>query len=198
LSLIFTNQEEFSGLFTFRFCFERKILCFYSCANTCLHILFNFYFTYMTLFQDLIAENIRLRARVGVLEEAVATLETRLAEATATTGLWQYLLAGMGAALVVELLARPIWVRCTGRQFPLDRVLDKVVSPVVERALAASHLAWARLLAATIYVLRRRRSETVEVGVDNLTLLLIKTCLKEKESFPVRYMRLLPHNLKIW
>ena len=122
----------------------------------------------MTLFQDLIAENIRLRARVGVLEEAVATLETRLAEATATTGLWQYLLAGMGAALVVELLARPIWVRCTGRQFPLDRVLDKVVSPVVERALAASHLAWARLLAATIYVLRRRRSETVEVGVDSI------------------------------
>ena len=133
------------------------------------YIFFDFYFTYMTLFQDLIAENIRLRARVGVLEEAVATLETKLAEATATTGLWQYLLAGMGAALVVELLARPIWVRCTGRQFPLDRVLDKVVSPVVERALAASHLAWARLLAATIYVLRRRRSETVEVGVDNLT-----------------------------
>jgi hypothetical protein len=118
-----------------------------------------FYFTYRSLFQDLIADNIRLRARVEVLEEA------KLAEATATTGLWQYLLAGMGGALVLELLARPVWIRCTGRQFPLDRVLDRVVSPVVEKALAASHLAWARLLAATIYVLRRRRSETVEVGV---------------------------------
>jgi hypothetical protein len=127
-----------------------------------------FYFTYRSLFQDLIADNIRLRARVGVLEEAVAVLEAKLAEATATTGLWQYLLAGMGGALVLELLARPVWIRCTGRQFPLDRVLDRVVSPVVEKALAASHLAWARLLAATIYVLRRRRSETVEVGVDNL------------------------------
>ena len=38
----------------------------------------------MTLFKDLIAENIRLRARVGVLEEAIAALETKLAEATAT------------------------------------------------------------------------------------------------------------------
>jgi hypothetical protein len=117
------------------------------------------------LFKDLIADNIRLRARIGVLEEAVATLEAKLAEATATTGLWQYLLAGMGGALVLELLARPVWIRCTGRQFPLDRVLDKVVSPVVEKALAASHLAWARLLAAAIFVLRRRRSETIEVGV---------------------------------
>ena len=117
------------------------------------------------LSKDLIADNIRLRARVGVLEEAIATLEARLTEATAATGLWQYLLAGMGGALVLELLARPVWVRCTGRQFPLDRVLDKVVSPVVERALAASHLAWARLLAAAIFVLRRRRSETIEVGV---------------------------------
>jgi hypothetical protein len=119
--------------------------------------------------QDLIADNIWLRARVGVLEEAVATLEARLAEATATTGLWQYLLAGMGTALVLELLARPVWVRCTGRQFPLDRVLDRVVSPVVEKALAASHLAWARLLAATLYILRRRRSETVEVGFNNIS-----------------------------
>ncbi len=101
---------------------------------------------------------------MSVLEETVAALETRLSEATATTGLWQYLLAGMGAALVLELLARPVWVRCTGRQFPLDRVLDRLVSPVVEKALAASHLAWARILAATIYVLRRRRSETVEVN----------------------------------
>ncbi len=116
----------------------------------------------------MIADNIRLRARVGVLEETVAALESKLAEATATTGLWQYMLAGMGAALVVELLARPVWVRCTGRQFPLDQVLDRVVSPVVEKALAASHLAWARLLAATLYVLRRRRSETVEVGVDSI------------------------------
>jgi hypothetical protein len=132
-----------------------------------------FYFTYRSLFQDLIADNIRLRARVGVLEEAVAVLETKLEEATATTGLWQYMLAGVGGALVLELLARPVWVRCTGRQFPLDRVLDKVVSPVVERALAASHLAWARLLAATIYILRRRRSETVEVGVRQHSLLLI-------------------------
>jgi hypothetical protein len=107
---------------------------------------------------------------VGVLEEAVATLEARLAEATAMTGLWQYLLAGMGTALVLELLARPVWVRCTGRQFPLDRVLDRVVSPVVEKALAASHLAWARLLAATLYILRRRRSETVEVGLNSFFL----------------------------
>ncbi len=129
---------------------------------------FKYFISRILFFKDLIADNIRLRARVGVLEEAVATLEAKLAEATVTTGLWQYLLAGMGAALVVELLARPVWVRCTGRQFPLDRVLDKVVSPVVERALAASHLAWARLLAATLYVLRRRRSETVEVGVDSI------------------------------
>ncbi len=136
-------------------------------------IFFDFYFMYMTLFQDLIAENIRLRARVGVLEEAVATLEARLAEATATTGLWQYLLAGMGGALVLELLARPVWIRCTGKPFPLDRVLDRLVSPVVEKALITSHLAWARLLAAALYVLRRRRSETVEVGVYNFTLLLI-------------------------
>jgi hypothetical protein len=78
----------------------------------------------------------------------------------------------MGTALVLELLARPVWVRCTGRQFPLDRVLDRVVSPVVERTLAASHLAWARLLAAAIYVLRRRRSETVEVGVHSILLLI--------------------------
>jgi hypothetical protein len=125
--------------------------------------------------QDLIADNIRLRARVGVLEEAVATLEARLAEATATTGLWQYLLAGMGTALVLELLARPIWVRCTGRQFPLDRVLDRVVSPVVEKALATSHLAWARILAATLYILRRRRSETVEVGVHSILAIYIHT-----------------------
>ncbi len=75
----------------------------------------------------------------------------------------------MGGALILELLARPVLVRCTGRQFPLDRVLDRVVSPVVEKALAASHLAWARLLAATLYVLRRRRSETVEVGKKNYT-----------------------------
>jgi len=129
----------------------------------------------MAPFKDLIAENIRLRARVGILEEAVATLETKLAEATATTGLWQYLLAGMGAALVIELLARPIWIRCTGRQFPLDRVLDRVVSPVVERALAASHLAWARLLAATLFILRRRRSETVEVGVHSILAIYIHT-----------------------
>jgi hypothetical protein len=115
----------------------------------------------------LIADNIRLRARVSVLEDTVAALEAKLAEATATTGLWQYLLAGMGTALVLEQLARPVWVRCTGRQFPLDRVLDRVVSPLVEKALAASHLAWARLLAATLYVLRRRRSETVEVGFNN-------------------------------
>jgi hypothetical protein len=33
---------------------------------------------------------------VSVLEEAVAALEAKLAEATATTDLWQYLLAGMG------------------------------------------------------------------------------------------------------
>jgi hypothetical protein len=52
----------------------------------------------MTLFKDLIAENIRLRARVGILEEAVATLESKLAEATATTGLWQYVLAGVGGS----------------------------------------------------------------------------------------------------
>jgi hypothetical protein len=152
------------------------------CAITCFIFFFKFFISRILLFKDLIADNIRLRARVGVLEEAVATLEAKLAEATATTGLWQYLLAGMGAALVVELLARPVWVRCTGRQFPLDRVLDKVVSPVVERALAASHLAWARLLAATLYVLRRRRSETVEVGVDSILLLLIyilKLCLSE-------------------
>ncbi len=123
---------------------------------------YNFY-SRIWLFKDLIADNIRLRARVGVLEEAVAALESRLAEATATTGLWQYLLAGMGGALVIELLARPVWIRCTGKPFPLDRVLDRVVSPIVEKALAASHLAWARLLAATLYVLRRRRSETVEV-----------------------------------
>jgi hypothetical protein len=120
----------------------------------------------------LIADNIRLRACVSVLEDTVAALEAKLAEATATTGLWQYLLAGMGTALVLELLARPVWVRCTGRQFPLDRVLDRVVSPVVEKALAASHLAWARLLAATLYVLRRRRSETVEVGVIHISYLL--------------------------
>jgi hypothetical protein len=136
--------------------FESEIYCFF------------FYFTYMTLFQDLIADNIRLRARVGVLEEAVATLETKLVEATATTGLWQHMLAGMGGALVLELLARPVWVRCTGRPFPLDQLLDKTVSPIVEKALAASHLAWARILAATLYVLRRRRSETVEVCFNNI------------------------------
>ena len=119
----------------------------------------------MTLSKDLIAENIRLRARVGILEEAVATLESKLAEATATTGLWQYVLAGVGGALVLELLARPVWVRCTGRPYPLDQLLDKTVSPIVERALAASHLAWARILAAALFVLRRRRSETIEVGV---------------------------------
>ncbi len=123
--------------------------------------------------QDLIADNIRLRARVSVLEETVAALEVKLAEATATTGLWQYLLAGMGGALVLELLTRPVWVRCTGRQFPLDRVLDRVVSPVVEKALAASHLAWARLLAATLYILRKRRSETVEVGFNNISYHLV-------------------------
>ncbi len=123
--------------------------------------------------QDLIADNIRLRARVSVLEETVAALEAKLAEATATTGLWQYLLAGMGGALVLELLARPVWVRCTGRQFPLDRVLDRVVSPIVEKALAASHLAWARLLAATLYVLRRRRSETVEVRFNSISYQLV-------------------------
>jgi hypothetical protein len=105
-----------------------------------------------------------LRARVRVLEEAVAALEAKLAEATATTGLWQYLLAGMGGALVLELLARPVWIRCTGRPFPLDQLLDKTVSPIVEKALAASHLAWARILAAALYVLRRRRSESVEVS----------------------------------
>ncbi len=112
----------------------------------------------------MIADNIRLRARVGVLEETVAALEARLAEATATTGLWQYLLAGMGGALMLELLARPVWVKCTGRPYPLDQLLDKTVSPIVERTLAASHLAWARILAAALYVLRRRRSESVEVS----------------------------------
>ncbi len=123
--------------------------------------------------QDLIADNIRLRSRVDVLEEAVATLEAKLAEATATTGLWQYLLAGMGGALVLELLARPVWIRCTGKPFPLDRVLDRLVSPVVEKALVTSHLAWARLLAATLYVLRRRRSETVEVSFNNISYHLV-------------------------
>jgi hypothetical protein len=109
----------------------------------------------------LIADNIRLRARVSLLEEAMAALEAKLAEATATTGLWQYLLAGMGGALILELLARPVWVRCTGRAFPLDVLLDRTVSPVVEKALAASHLAWARILGAALFVLRRRRSGTV-------------------------------------
>ncbi len=118
----------------------------------------------MTLFKDLIAENIRLRARVGVLEETVAALEVKLAEATATTGLWQYLLAGMGGALVLELLARPVWIRCTGKPFPLDQLLDKTVSPIVEKALVASHLAWARILAAALYVLRRRQSQSVKVS----------------------------------
>jgi hypothetical protein len=130
--------------------------------------------------QDLIADNIRLRARVGVLEEAVATLEAKLAEATAITGLWQYLLAGMGGALILELLARPVWVRCTGRPYPLDQLLDKTVSPIVEKTLAASHLAWARVLAATLYVLRRRRSETVEVGLNKIlspNCLFIDTCV---------------------
>jgi hypothetical protein len=136
------------------------------------------------LFKDLIADNIRLRARVGVLEEAVATLEAKLAEATATTGLWQYLLAGMGGALVLELLARPVKVRCTGRPYPLDQLLDKTVSPIVERALAASHLAWARILAAALYVLRRRRSETVEVGFTDFSyrlapLYIPRLCLSE-------------------
>ena len=93
-----------------------------------------------------------------------------MTEATATTGLWQYLLAGMGGALVLELLARPVWIRCTGRPFPLDQLLDRTVSPIVEKALAASHLAWARILAAALYVLRRRRSETVEVGLNNFFL----------------------------
>jgi hypothetical protein len=135
----------------------------------------------------LIADNIRLRARVSVLEDTVAALEAKLAEATATTGLWQYLLAGMGTALVLELLARPVWVRCTGRQFPLDRVLDRVVSPVVEKALAASHLAWARLLAATLYVLRRRRSETVEVNFNSILTTLcfyryLCSVLRENEN----------------
>ncbi len=96
----------------------------------------------------------------------MAALEAKLAEATATTGLWQYLLAGMGGALVLELLARPVWIRCTGRPFPLDQLLDKTVSPIVEKALAASHLAWARILAAALYVLRRRRSESVEVSSE--------------------------------
>jgi len=50
-----------------------------------------------------------------------------------------------------------------------------VVSPVVERALAASHLAWARLLAATLFILRRRRSETVEVGVHSILAIYIHT-----------------------
>jgi hypothetical protein len=106
---------------------------------------------------------------VGVLEEAVATLEAKLAEAPATTGLWQYLLAGMGGALVLELLARPVWIHCTGRPFPLDQLLDKTVSPIVEKALAASHLAWARILAATLYVLRRRQSQSVEVSQKKLS-----------------------------
>ncbi len=145
------------------------------CKRLLFFLIIIFFILRILLFKDLIADNIRLRARVGVLEEAVATLEARLAEATATTGLWQYLLAGMGTALILELLARPVWVRCTGRQFPLDRVLDRVVSPVVEKALAASHLAWARLLAATLYVLRRRRSETVEVGVDSIFATYIHT-----------------------
>jgi hypothetical protein len=144
---------------------------------------------------------------VGVLEGAVATLEARLAEATATTGLWQYLLAGMGTALVLELLARPVWVRCTGRQFPLDRVLDRVVSPVVEKALAASHLAWARLLAATLYILRRRRSETVEVGLNNFFLpscVFIDICalLERKMKKPFLLPRVTysdhPIYFKIW
>jgi hypothetical protein len=145
------------------------------CKRLLFFLIIIFFILRILLFKDLIADNIRLRARVGVLEEMVATLEARFAEATAATGLWQYLLAGMGGALVLELLARPVWVRCTGRQFPLDRVLDKVVSPVVERALAASHLAWARLLAATLYVLRRRRSETVEVGVHSIFATYIHT-----------------------
>jgi hypothetical protein len=170
--LILPKKKKFSGPFNFRFYLKKKNFTSAFCASTC-SCIFNFYFTYMTLFQDLIAENIRLRARVGVLEDAVAALEAKLSEATATTGLWQYMLAGVGAALVLELLARPVWVRCTGRQFPLDRVLDRVVSPVVEKTLVASHLAWARLLAAAIYVLRRRRSETVEVGVLIAFLLFI-------------------------
>jgi hypothetical protein len=170
LSLIFTKQKEFSGLFTFRFCFEKKSLFLFLSKYLFVYIkiFFIFPFPYMNLYKDLIAENIRLRARVGILEETVAALEAKLAEATATTGLWQYLLAGMGGALVLELLARPVWVRCTGRPFPLDRVLDRLVSPVVEKALITSHLAWARLLAAALYVLRRRRSETVEVGVHSI------------------------------
>ncbi len=150
-----------------------------------IHLLFYLLFYVYDSLQDLIADNIRLRARVGVLEEAVATLEAKLAEATATTGLWQYMLAGMGGALVLELLARRVWVRCTGRPFPLDSVLDRVVSPVVEKALAASHLAWARLLAATLYVLRRRRSETVEVCFSNISYFLAplqisKFCFERK------------------
>ena len=163
--ILLRRKSKFLALLILDLCLRKK-----SFVSTFVQIpvcifFFIFPFPYMTLFKDLIAENIRLRARVGILEEAVATLEAKLAEATATTGLWQYLLAGMGGALVLELLARPVWIRCTGRQFPLDRVLDKVVSPVVEKALAASHLAWARLLAAAIFVLRRRRSETIEVGI---------------------------------
>jgi hypothetical protein len=177
LSLIFPRKEKkFSDPFNSGFCLRKKNLSLLFFVQVPAYIFFIFFsFPYMTLFKDLIAENIRLRARVGILEEAVATLEAKLAEATATTGLWQYLLAGMGGALVLELLARPVWIRCTGRQFPLDRVLDKVVSPVVEKALAASHLAWARLLAAALYVLRRRRSETVEVGVYSIFATYVHT-----------------------
>ncbi len=124
---------------------------------------------------------------MSVLEDTVAALETKLAEATATTGLWQYMLAGMGGALLLELLARPVWVRCTGRPFPLDQLLDKTVSPIVEKALTASHLAWARILAATLYVLRRRRSETVEVCFNNISYLLVplwisKLCFVKKNE----------------
>jgi hypothetical protein len=130
---------------------KKKSNCFpkYSFFLLKTKFIYNFHLR-IWLLKDLITDNIRLRARVSVLEDTVAALEAKLAEVTATTGLWQYLLAGMGTALVLELLARPVWVRCTGRQFPLDRVLDRVVSPVVEKALAASHLAWARLLAATL------------------------------------------------
>ena len=110
-----------------------------------------------------------------VLEGAVAALEASLAEANQATSLWQYLLVGAGCGLILELLARPVWVRLTGRAFPLDALLDRVLSPVVERALVASHLVWARTLGLALNLLRRCRSRPIEVIITCVYMLLLYT-----------------------
>jgi len=102
----------------------------------------------------------------------VADLAAKLASSSQFGGAMQWVLLGVGGGLIMELLARPIWSRCSTRPYPLDRVLDVTVGPVVAALLVATNTVWGRAAAIALTVLRRSQSRRSTNEVSYLYLLM--------------------------